>query len=433
MQRPLDEGLTPAWEHGGLARHCGSAAFTVSAPNAAAHSHKKKDRARHRCDFGFVLRNSAAMLDGPSVALVVGNFLTWGHWPVFARIGRAPSQPFGVVMVVAQVLCAWLACFANGAAFLEALNDDSSHVVCVLCVVAGGAALAVGDFAAAAGIEHLGVAVGGPVCFSCSLIVGGFGDFLFEGSAHPALLFCGLALCICAVIADSQSHAAQKAEAVDRITLTKADGAAVTEAAPAAPPTPAQHEIEMSPSPPDTSLADGKQAAAADSSARRGSDFRLGMMVAVGGGCIGGLWTVLSTLASRVHATDPLVLLFYFHLGELLFIVPVVIAYGHLFGGVTTVRQLAGMMRSLTRKQMVCAAAAGSAIAIGYLCYFATESSIPRSVAYAFGCTSGVTSMIWGLFYFKEYAGAPRHKKALLLLALLLYPSAISLIARSMA
>ena len=40
--------------------------------------------------------------------------------------------------------------------------------------------------------------------------------------------------------------------------------------------------------------------------------------------------------------------------------------------------------------------------------------------------------MVYGLLAFSEYEGASRHKRALLLLALGLYPSSIALIALSL-
>ena len=156
------------------------------------------------------------------------------------------------------------------------------------------------------------------------------------------------------------------------------------------------------------------------------------MTVAVVGGCIGGMWTVLSTLASYRHPLDPLVLLFYFHLGEAVFIVPVVLVYGRLFGGATSLAGLLQLIRGLSRRQAAWTAAAGLCIAVGYLCYFATRGVVPRAVAYAFGCAAGSTGMLYGLLVFAEYAGASRRKKALLLLALGLYPSSIALIALSM-
>ena len=89
---------------------------------------------------------------GTAIALVVANFLAWGHWPICARFGRAPVQAFGVLMVVTQTLFAWTACCLHGSSFFAALVEDSQHPMAVLAVVAGGAALAVGDFSAAAAI-----------------------------------------------------------------------------------------------------------------------------------------------------------------------------------------------------------------------------------------------------------------------------------------
>ena len=92
---------------------------------------------------------------------------------------------------------------------------------------------------------------------------------------------------------------------------------------------------------------------------------------------------------------------------------------------------LRSTLRGLHRRQALWSILSGVFIAIGYLCYFLTRGTLPRAVAYAFGCSAGSTGMVWGLLYFKEYEGAPRHKKALLLLALLLYPSSIALVAAS--
>ena len=439
-----------------------------------------------------------------AVALIVINFLFWGHWPICAKFSGAPVQPFGVVMVAVQTCCAFLACLCMGDRFFAALAADSQHPAAVLFVFLGGAALAIGDFSAAAAIERLGVAVGGPICFSCMLICGAVGDFPLEGSAHPGLLFGGVAGCMCAVVADSQSHPPRQPKpADDRLRLASADSAvAAATAATAAgapelrsaeelhaarglkqcvqraeslsiaescvvgirPDTVGKHQTERGRQgaampathtavelldcgkapPPCCSDAEQPEAqleaqlevqlaAGVAASAHGGRDeFRRGMTVAVVGGCIGGMWTVLSTLASYRHPLDPYVLLFYFHLGEAVFIVPVVLCYGKLFGGATRLTGLLQLMRGLSRREAAWTAAAGLCIAIGYLCYFATRGVVPRAVAYAFGCAAGSTGMLYGLLVFAEYARASRRKKALLLLALGLYPSSIALIALSM-
>lgn len=343
-------------------------------------------------------------------------------------------------MVLVQTLVAWAACIAQGTSFVEALAADSTHPLAVLSVVLGGVALAVGDFSAAAAIERLGIAVGGPTCFSCMLICGGLGDFLLEGSAKPPLLFSGVAGCILAVLADSQSHVTQPAS-IDAVALAKSVSSTVDAAALAEPPChvvigvpqvrPAEAKGGQDAAPLDAQSA--SMSAVEPGDAARRSEFVKGMAVAIVGGTIGGLWTVLSTLASRVHELRPATLLFYFHLGELLAIVPVVLAYGRLFGGATTGRGLWRMLRTLRRRQVKWTSGAGLCIALGYLCYFATKGDMPRPVAYAVGCSAGSMGMLYGLLYFGEYKKAPREKRLLLLCALGLYPSSIALIACSMA
>ena len=395
-----------------------------------------------------------------SIALVLCNFLFWGHWPICAKFAVAPSQAFGVIMVFTQTLCSWIAvAIIEAPSGFEALIAESQHPIAIACVVLGGAALAVGDFAAAAAIERLGVAVGGPVCFSFMLVCGSVGDFLLEGSANPALLWCGIAGCLCAVVADSQSHPAPSS--TDQVSLTSADSAAdsaadsVVESAGAAPSvpqvpatTPAIVVVELAEltdvpldggdlaqiesAQPQKQQRQQQQRRRQHAAGGGRADFRLGMTVAIAGGCIGGMWTVLSTLASHAHELSPTSLLFYFHVGEFIFIVPVVLFYGKLFNGHTTLSALYASMRSLTRRQVAWTCAAGVCIAVGYLCYFATKGSVPRPAAYGFGCAAGSTGMVWGLCFFGEYENTPWRKRALLLLAIALFPSSIALIALSM-
>lgn len=110
-----------------------------------------------------------------AVGLVVFNFVFWGHWTICqkfagyhdARCTKAnpiPSaQAFAVIMVVAQCAATLLLCLTFGYVkidgspdftndtFTAAIARDSSHTTSVALVMAGGAALAVGDFAASVG------------------------------------------------------------------------------------------------------------------------------------------------------------------------------------------------------------------------------------------------------------------------------------------
>ena len=354
-------------------------------------------------------------------------------------------------MVFVQGACASLACILRGSEFFTALALDSQHPLAVLSVIMGGAALAVGDFAAAAAIEKLGVAVGGPVCFSFMLVCGSLGDFLLEGSANPPLLLAGVVGCMGAVLADSQSHPTP----ADKVSLASDDSAAKknTVELPHISPTPSvvgDSQLPVAAAAADklagpasavieVSLRDDRDVetakqphSTASAASTPPSNFRLGMIVAVAGGCIGGMWTVLSTLASHAHPLDPMCLLFFFHVGEVVFIIPVVLVYGHVFGGAKSLPALFCALRGFNRKQTAWTCGAGLCIAVGYLCYFATRDSVPRPAAYGFGCAAGSTGMIWGITYFREYSGASSFKKRLLLLALALYPSSIALIALSM-
>lgn len=374
-----------------------------------------------------------------AVLLTVANFLCWGHWPVFAKFAQAPTQPFGLVMVAVQTLAACLFCLATPG-FVEALVADSQHPGAVLTVFIGGAALAVGDFSAAAAVERLGIAVGGPVCFSCMLLTGAIGNFMLEGSAHPALFFSGVALCMCAVVSDSQSHPHRSADS----SLASADSAAATAATELeAAPAPAELKVVAATVPTDAvlserSIDDGaaeKQQSSSRASRASSREFRVGMAVAVGGGVVGGMWTVLSTAASHAYGElHPLVLLWWFHLGEAAFIVPVVLVYGRLFAtGTTTLAALRGAVRAMRPRQLAWTSMAGLAIAVGYGCYFTTKGTVPRPVSYAFGCAAGTSmGVVWGLLCFREYEGASWRKTALLLLALALYPTSIAVIALSM-
>ena len=125
------------------------------------------------------------MLSLAAVGMVLVNFLAWGHWPICAKMANAESQAFGVVMVAVQTLLAWALCITTGGSVFVA-EALSVNPLAALSVITGGAALAIGDFAAAAAIGCIGVAVGGPVTFSMMLIGGTTLDYFLEGNVVAA-------------------------------------------------------------------------------------------------------------------------------------------------------------------------------------------------------------------------------------------------------
>lgn len=81
----------------------------------------------------------------------------------------------------------------------------------------------------------------------------------------------------------------------------------------------------------------------------------------------------------------------------------------------------------MTYVEVICAATAGVFVAIGYFCYFATSSSIPRATAFAIGSCSPLVNK--GVAYmFNEYEEFSWKGKFYLLFSAFLYALAIYLL-----
>jgi len=170
--------------------------------------------------------------------LLAINFIAWGHWTICSKLSNARAQPFAVIMIFAQCFATTLLCTGFGSlemgasdgsaqadSFFTVLGRESQYTAALVAVTAGGGALAVGDFAAAAAVELLGVAVGGPVTFTTGLIGGMLVDYFMDGCAKPGYLLVGGLCAVAALVCDSQSHQAD----AERERLTDCAAVASTE------------------------------------------------------------------------------------------------------------------------------------------------------------------------------------------------------------
>ena len=376
---------------------------------------------------------------GAATALVACTFLAWGHWPIFQRMCKPKSpQAFFLAMVLYQTACCVLICLTAGnvsGSFWAALAADvaADHGAAALALAAlGGGALAVGEFLTTIAINALGVAVGAPMIWSLALIGGMGADYLIAGGGRLGIMLAGMGVALIAFLADSQSHPGAT-EAALPLTSDLATGSTSIKAEQATGGIKAASSSTWRCELPTAS--DGLKPTPATSWTLRRADGggKLLLLAAVGGMALA-CWTALSTLAVRVLPTlGPYSLLLAFQLGEAACTLPVLLAYSRADPrSPRSVRALLQGVRGLSGKGHAGAAAAGCAISVGYWCYFITRGVIPRSIAYGVSQACGVVGMLYGAFIFGEFAAAPRHKTALLGIALVCYPTAVALMALSL-
>lgn len=149
----------------------------------------------------FVVANSGWQ----SYFLLLLILVFWGVWPALRRISNdASSQAFSVVMVFSQYVTTCGICFFLGSitergssmfpepSFAWAIVDDSGKTLSILLLLVGGCCIAYGDSAATMAIEHLGLALGGPMVFGISLSFGTAFDFVLQRKTRRAKPCCCL-------------------------------------------------------------------------------------------------------------------------------------------------------------------------------------------------------------------------------------------------
>lgn len=87
--------------------------------------------------------------------------------------------------------------------------------------------------------------------------------------------------------------------------------------------------------------------------------------------------------------------------------------------------------KKLTRREHGYGLAGGAICAVGTLCNLLAGEQIGMALSYAVGQAAPMVATLWGLFYYREFRGAPKQSMQFVGLMFVLYVGAILLISSS--
>jgi glucose uptake protein len=245
----------------------------------------------------------------------------------------------------------------------------------ILFAIGGGVVFNIANLLLVAAIDVAGLAVAFPVGIGLALVVGAVSSYLFSPAANPVLLFGGVAMVVVAIVLDAAAYRKREAGA-----------------------------------PKDRSSSVGRKAASTR-----------GIVLSLVAGVLMGGWYPIAThgLGNAAHpGTGPYAIAFYFAIGVLLSTIPAnLLLMAKPLDGKPPVDG-SGYWRAPLGWHL--AGVLGGAIwCIGGVANFVASVAhlakpIGPAVSYSIGQGATMISACWGVFVWREFAGAPRSAKILL-------------------
>ena len=152
-----------------------------------------------------------------ALAFMLGSMICWGSWANTMKLTAGYAfQLFYWDYVIGIILGAILWGFtlgSNGSSGLAFLTDiqqaDRQHI---LFAVAGGAVFNVANLLLVAAIDIAGLAVAFPIGIGLALVVGVLLNYLLSPRGNPALLFGGVLLVTLAIVLDAMAYRRRESE-----------------------------------------------------------------------------------------------------------------------------------------------------------------------------------------------------------------------------
>jgi len=263
-----------------------------------------------------------------------------------------------------------------GPPFLDAVAHTSSHAI--LFALAGGVVFNVANLLLVAAIDVAGLAVAFPVGIGLALVIGAVASYLLNPAANPLLLFGGVALVTVAIVLDAAAY--RKRESTAKATTTR------------------------------------------------------GIVLSLIAGVLMGGWYPIATrdLASNA-APGPYAIAFFFGIGVLLSTIPAnLLLMAKPLDGKPPVDG-SGYWRAPFGWHL--AGLFGGAVwCVGAVANFVASVAhlakpIGPAVSYSIGQGATMISACWGIFVWREFAGAPRAARVLLLFMFIFFLAGLSAVA----
>jgi glucose uptake protein len=315
--------------------------------------------------------------------LMILTMFCWGSWANTLKL--CPGYRFqlfywdyAIGLLLATVVWGFTAGSLGhaGPPFLDAVAHTSSHAI--LFALAGGVVFNVANLLLVAAIDVAGLAVAFPVGIGLALVIGAVASYLLNPAANPLLLFGGVALVTVAIVLDAAAY--RKRESTAKATTTR------------------------------------------------------GIVLSLIAGVLMGGWYPIATrdLASNA-APGPYAIAFFFGIGVLLSTIPAnLLLMAKPLDGKPPVDG-SGYWRAPFGWHL--AGLFGGAVwCVGAVANFVASVAhlakpIGPAVSYSIGQGATMISACWGIFVWREFAGAPRAARVLLLFMFIFFLAGLSAVA----
>jgi glucose uptake protein len=315
--------------------------------------------------------------------LMILSMLCWGSWANTLKL--CPGYRFqlfywdyAIGLMLATVVWGFTAGSLGhtGPSFVDAVTHTPSGAI--LFALAGGAVFNIANLLLVAAIEVAGLAVAFPVGIGLALVIGAVSSYLIAPAANPLLLFGGVALVTVAIVLDAAAY--RKRESTAKATTTR------------------------------------------------------GIMLSLVAGVLMGGWYPIATHnLSRDTGPGPYAIAFFFAIGVVLSTIPAnLLLMAKPLDGKPPVDG-AGYWRAPLGWHL--AGIFGGAIwCVGAVANFIASVAhlakpIGPAVSYSIGQGATMISAFWGVFIWREFAGAPKAARLLLLFMFIFFLAGLSAVA----
>ncbi len=348
-----------------------------------------------------------------ALLMLTVSMICWGSWANTTKLAKGYrfelfywDYMIGMLLIAMAYGVTLGTRGATGFGFLNDLVDSSRSSQ--LLVLFAGIVFGVANLLLVAAIEIAGLAVAFPVAIGLALIIGAVGNYVVNPNGNALLLFCGVALVAAAIVFDALAYRA--------LTATKAAQAAAA----------------------------GEGGSATVAAAASTSVSRTGLLISVISGVLMGSFYPFYAAASyrtgqslnlAGHGVGPYGGFFLFVLGALICTLPLNGLYfmrKPLRGEAVTF----GQYLHAPSKGHLLGLLGGAIWGTGTLANFVVgaagnfgKAQAGPAVSYALGQGATMVAAIWGVFVWKEFAGANAHTRRLLTLMFALFIAGLGLIA----
>jgi len=358
------------------------------------------------------------------LAMAFGALCCWGSWSVTLGLTKDKMAfqiyylNFNIAFLLIGVLVGWIGGSVGSGGEKYGFTEPYFEEVatghewqCDLWGISGGVVWNLANILLCKGISMMGNATGFPLCVGLGMVTGAIVGYVQDPKSNLAFLAPGVFVALCAICT------------VGLISYRK-------EKELAAKP----DDSEDDPSKQGTSSSEDESGSGGDEEpSPQGPGMVKKLVVCITGGLLLGLSNIgVGKATSAPCSLSPYANQTYFAVGVFLsslIVVPLITCFPIEGGKGTPVFQMLRGYCSIGLKYHLLAALGGVILCAGFFFFNLGNKPLSLTITYCIGQSAPLVGILWGTFFFREFTGTSWRVQGLVPVVLLLFASAIGLIA----